>query len=310
MTLSSINNQETLKIDLADKKLLFYLSQDSRWRRNALAKKLNVSVANLNYKIERLIRNKTIEPVLILNIPHFELKSYIILIEKIDELIKNTDSLYFFCQTMGKYKYIIHIVTENLNQFLQENLANGVFEVFELISYVPDNYNPFGLSINPFPNKKPRKMKLDTKDYKLLAYLCSNPLASILQISSDTKLDRQTIKKRMQKLVDNYYIQKFRYILNIFKLGFSAYFLKINLTPNEKERIIHNSNVDSYSGFIFESYTSIIMWYIPPSHRELLSFINSIEKLSANVKIEVMQIAEILNLTFLPKRVIDYFKEK
>ncbi len=310
MVLSSVDKQQVLKLDLTDKKLLFYLSQDSRWKRKALGKKLHLSVPNLNYRIERLIKNEVIEPVLILNIPHFGLKSYILLVDRLNEKIENNDSIYFLCQTVGKYNYVLHVVTENLDQFLLENLSNSKFEIYELIKYFPDNYNPFSLNIKPLPNKRPNLLKLDKKDYQLLVYLCSNPLASILKISSDIGLDRQTIKKKISNLIDNNYIQKFRYILNIFRLGFSAYFIKIDSTPNEKEKIINHVRMDNYAGFIFESYISIILWYIPPSHRELLSFIESIEKLSVNIKIEVIQIAEIVKLTFLPQRIIDYFREK
>ena len=311
MALSSLNKQDVLKLDLSDKKIMFFLSQNSRWKRSDLAKKLNISMSNLNYKIERLIANDVIEPVMILNMPHFGLNSYIIFIEKLNDSIDAIDKgfIYSFSQTVGKYNYVLHVITVDINSFLITNPPNSKFTLYELVGYIPDNYNPFSLDIKPYPDKNSVSCKLDKKDFQLLSHLCKDPTDSILGISTKTGLDRGTIKQRMASLLDNNYIEKFRYILNVFRLGFLAYYIKIDLPPAAKEDIIRKIREDKFSGFLFESYNSLIMWYIPPSHRELLAFTSNIENTKYTINIEVVQIAEIINLSFLPKSVLDHFEQ-
>ncbi|USN44201.1 MAG: AsnC family transcriptional regulator [Candidatus Woesearchaeota archaeon] len=312
--ITSINNQKTVKLDKIDKKLLFYLSQDSRKVRKELAKKLNISAPKLNYRIERIININLIEPIVLLNFPLFHFKSYIILTENLSkeqkEKIKKDTSIYSFCETLGKYQFLIHVFTEDLKQYLIEYLAEVNIKIFEIINYIPDNYNPFNVPIKTELEKKTKKQDLDKKDYLLLAHLTKKPLDSILTIHSQTKLDRKTIKEKTKKLLEHNYIQKFRYIVNIFKLGFLAYYVKMELPQILKSTVLEKIHSDIYSGFIYESFNAFIFWYMPPSHKEVIQFMNEIKDLDLRIKIELIQIGEILTLTFLPNKIKEAIKQK
>ncbi|MBR9701367.1 Lrp/AsnC family transcriptional regulator [Candidatus Pacearchaeota archaeon] len=65
MAISSVGKQETIKLDLYDKKILWELALNSRIPRKQLAKKIGISQERLHYKINRLTKD-VIEPAIIL----------------------------------------------------------------------------------------------------------------------------------------------------------------------------------------------------------------------------------------------------
>ena len=313
MALTTIDNQETLKLDEVDKKLFYYLSQNIRYPRNELAKKLRVSKEKLNYRIERLLKT-IIEPIVLFNFPLFGFKSYYIFTNQLSkeriEQLSDHDEVYLLTQNVGRYNHTIHVVTFDIEQFLKKHLGEEQFEIFEINEYLDDDFNGFHIKDKQKKRKTTNIQSLDLIDYKILAELYQNPIASYLQLANDSGIDRRTIKKRVDQLVENNYIQKFRFIVNAYKTGFQSYLLKIDFKMNQKEELILKLQSNDYSGFMYTSINSLYMWYLPTNHLELFEFTHSVEKSFQGVSIEVIQVSDVHHLSFMPKVALNYFKHK
>lgn len=213
-------------------------------------------------------------------------------------------------QTLGKYQGVLNVVTEDIDKFCKDMLGEYHIEVIPIIRSIPDDYNPFHLNIKPLLARKDKKISLDSKDYKILGHLGDKPLDPLLEIQKITKIDSQTIKKRIKKLWDANVIQKFRYGINIFKIGFLIYTLRIRTTPAKKEVMLSHLRANDYSGFVFETYEGFTMHFLPPSHVELFKFTRALEKVDDNIKVEVVQNTEVFTVDLVPGSAVHIFNER
>ncbi|MFQ5531406.1 MAG: winged helix-turn-helix transcriptional regulator [Candidatus Nanoarchaeia archaeon] len=313
MAIISTRPEKRIKLDLYDKKIIFYLSQNSRMLVTDLAKKLKLSPQRVKYKIERL-KKEIISPAMFLNFPLLNIPSYMIFIRNLDEKqvekLFTDESIYFVMQSIGEYQWAINVVTDNIKHFCEKNIGEDNFVIKQIIHTYADNYNPFNLDIKPIPSKKDKKIKLDKKDYIILKDLALNPTSSLLEIQARAKIDRQTIKQKIKKIEEANIIQKFRYSINLFKIGFITYLLDIETTPLKKERILQTIQQNNLSGFVFETLTGFSMHFLPKTHEELFKFIKSLEKVDPKVKINVFQNTERFKVDLVPKSVERIFEDR
>jgi DNA-binding Lrp family transcriptional regulator len=312
MAVISTKPEERINLDLYDKKIIFYLSQNSRIPISDLAKKLRISPQRLKYKIERL-KKEILSPAMFLNFPLLGIPSYIIFVHKlnekqIEELLLD-DSIYFLMQSIGEYQWAINVVTKDIENFCKRNLGENNFVIKQIIHTYADNYNPFKLEIKPLPDKEDKKIKLDKKDYLILKDLVSNPISSLLEIQERTKIDRQTIKQKIKRVEEANIIQKFRYSINLFKIGFVTYLLDIETTPVKKESILTAIKQNNLSGFVFENLIGFTMHFLPKTHEKLFNFIKSLEKIDPKIRINVFQNTERFKVDLVPKSVEKIFEE-
>lgn len=301
-----------LKLDLYDKKIIFYLSQDSRIATSTLAKRLRISQQRTQYKIERL-KKELLEPAAFMNFQLLDIQQYIIFTGSLDdetiEALMQAKEIYFLMQSLGEYQWIINIVTNNIDEFCKKYLGKVHFKIQLIDKATPDDYNPFHLNIKPDPLKQDKPLTLDAKDYRLLSHLARHPDHPITTISEATGLDRKTISKRNTAYTKNNLIQKFRYSINIFKLGCIAYILNIQYAPNNKEQLLEHIRKDHYAGFVFTSTNEYTMHYLPPSHTELRAFIKTLEAVEPTIKIQVMQNTEFFKVQLVPDSVAHLFQK-
>ena len=87
------------------------------------------------------------------------------------------------------------------------------------------------------------KVKLDSKDKKIIEQLQTNCRQSIAQIAKKTKLPRDVVVYRIKKLEKEKVIRSHHTSLNPAKLGYPLYsyvfFSCYNLKPEEENRFIH-----------------------------------------------------------------------
>ncbi len=318
MVLKTIPVFEKPRLDRIDKKVLFYLSQDLRYPRNKLSSELKISPQKLAYRINRLI-GEIIQPTLLINYPLLKLPSYIILLKDLKEedkrKIEKAEETYLFMQLIGNYSYYLQAISEDIEDFCKKHLDNYTYEIYPLQEYIPDNFNPFEISFNKkkitprIINKKEPPI-LDRYDYKLLLELSRDPLQSNLEISQHARIDRITVKKRLDKLLHLNIIQKFRYAADVFKYGFILYELKIKTPLNSMQKILSAIDHDKFSGFRYRSFNTILMSYIPPSHTELFSFIEYLRKFDQSIEIEVMQNTGTYIIETIPEIVKGHLSKK
>ncbi len=312
MAIISTKPEEKIKLDLYDKKIIFYLSQNSRMLTTELAKKLRISPQRVNYKIERL-KKEIISPAMFLNFPLLNIPSYMIFVHYLDEKQIESlfldESIYFIMQSIGEYQWAINVVTENIGDFCKKHLGSDNFLIKQIIHTYADNYNPFSLDVKPNPPKKNKNIKLDKKDYTILKDLISNPTSPLLEIQARTKIDRQTIKQKIRKIEEANIIQKFRYSINLFKIGIITYLLDIETTPLKKEAVLKEIQQNNLSGFVFETLTGFSMHFLPKTHEELFKFIKSLESVDSKIKINVFQNTERFKVDLVPKSIEKIFEK-
>jgi len=313
MPIISTKPEEKIKLDLYDKKIIFYLSQNSRMPITELAKKLKISPQRLKYKVEKL-KKEILSPAMFLNFPLLDINSYMIFVPKLEEeqvqKLFLDKSIYFIMQSIGEYQWVINVVTEDIEDFCKENLGESNFEIKQITNTYADNFNPFNLQIKPFPDKKDHKIKLDKKDYFILTDLINNPTSPLLEIQERTKIDRQTIRQKIKKIEEANIIQKFRYSINLFKMGFITYLLDIETTPLKKGLILNSIRQNNFSGFVFENLIGFTMHFLPKTHEELFSFIKTLEQIDPKIKINVFQNTERFKVDLVPKSVENVFKQR
>lgn len=313
MAIVSTSIGEQIKLDLYDKKIIFYLSQDSRMPVSDLAKKLKLSPQNVKYKVNRL-KNELLSPAMFLSFNLLNIKQYVIFIENLTEeqveQLFQDDSVYFIMQSIGKYQWSINVVTNTIQTLIKKHLGENHFIIKEIIRSYADNYNPYNLKIKPKADKKSQKVMLDKKDYQILSELAKDSTQSLLELHGKTGIDRQTIKHRIKKLDETNIIQKFRYSINLFKAGFSTYLLDIETRPLKKQQVLTKIGMNNYSGFIFETLTGLVMHYLPDSSEKLFQFTKSLEEIDSSIKINVSQNTQRFKVDLVPKSVIEIFKEK
>lgn len=302
------------KLDLIDNKILFYLSQDLRYSRKKLASELRISPQKLNYRINRL-QEELIKPTIILNYPLLGLKSFILLIPHLKEEdikpISEASETFFLFKIVASNSYILHILSEDVEKFYHDYLKDYQFEVYPITKYIPDNFNPLGIPFNQKEiNKSQETYKLDRYDYSVLYQLCKDPSVNNFEISKKAKLDWQTVKKRVNLLLDHDIIKKIRYVVDVYKWGFSYHLIKIRVKPRIKHEILNSIDKNIYSGFRFESFNNIFLLYIPPSIEVLADFIESLKKEDSLLDIEVMPITRNYKTDPIPSSILNYFRER
>ena len=307
MALVSISPQKPLKLDLYDKKILYYLSRNSRMPMKQLAKRLRVSPQRLHYKLQRLTK-ELIDPLILINYQAIGIKMHLLFLPSLSEETKqklmDDPSVAFFMQAVGKYQYILNVLHQNIDEFCKDLLSEHHAEIVEVIRQIPDSYNPFLIGKIPEAIKKDKKIQLDKKDFRILLQLSKNPIDSLSKLSEATDIDRQTIKARVQRMEDANIIQKFRYSMNIFKLGFLIYFVRLDVTPTSREKILNDLRNDNYSGMVFATHTEFVFFYLPPSHKELFALIENIQTKYPDVQMEIIQNMEYFKINPSPSNVL------
>jgi DNA-binding Lrp family transcriptional regulator len=306
MAIKTVENQVPVEMDTIDKKIFYYLSQDIRYPKKNLAKKIRISPERLNYRIERFFDN-LVEPICLLNFPLFQVSSYVIFIkEQLDKetisILEKQDEIYLLTQCVGIYHHVLHIVTNDLETFMQKNLPNiSSYEVHEIKKYIPDNFNGFKIEEKPISDRKDSKINLTQAHITVLKELIKNPIESQLKISLNTGIDRRKVKTCFEDLYNNNYIQKFRFMLNAYKTPFQSYLLTIHFDYASKKNLINELRSDVFSGFIYESDGFMYMWYLPTNHQVLFNFVNKIETKFKSVKINTIQLTDLYLQNFMPK---------
>lgn len=124
-------------------------------------------------------------------------------------------------------------------------------------------------------------MDLDKKDKQILSILDWNARIPISRIAKQTRLNKDVVRYRINKLEKNQILEGYYTIINIAKLGyltFRIYFDLINLNKENEDKIINYLDKKFNAGQIFsidgEYQLGIICWErsVYELHKKLTSF--------------------------------------
>jgi Lrp/AsnC family transcriptional regulator, leucine-responsive regulatory protein len=256
ISINSIN----VKMNLKDRKLLFYLDYDARASLTDLSKKLQLSKQNISYKIKKLeeagIIEKYVSVIDIHKLGYLTYRAYIRLgklknqdIKKIEKYFVENPSILWFVSISGTWDYELVSVAKNyiefakqfnsIREYLKERLVKfdlslSIVNLHYKKDYLINNKRKFGNIA--YYGYEPKDEKIDLVDTKLLIELSKNCRRSNQEIGKILGVTHHTIKARIQRMEKLGVIQSHRSKIHIQKLGYKHMKAAFHLYPHsEKE---------------------------------------------------------------------------
>ena len=227
----SVARKDLAKLSVKDKKLLQLLIQDARMSVTQLAKRVGISKSAIVQKIDSLKKKGVLSGfVLYTNLRSFNENMYVLEIstqlgiatEKINNELLKIKEIAGILWYNGTYNLIIAIYSNEPEEIIDK--IEEVLEIkkFRLRKFRDNWFHPPHL-FNEVKDKdvefKRINLKTDETDEKLISYLYANPIATFAEISENTKLAPQTIKKHLEKLEKNQAILGFSILVNPWLCG-------------------------------------------------------------------------------------------
>jgi Lrp/AsnC family transcriptional regulator, leucine-responsive regulatory protein len=119
----------------------------------------------------------------------------------------------------------------------------------------------------------------DLYDMKILYELDINSRASLTKLGKTIKLPKETVNYRVNRLIENSYIDSFYTIINTSLLGYRYYmvFFKFGNTDNHSENQIRNyidSSSCCFSLKVLDGYYDLFFMTIHKTMESLTNFLN------------------------------------
>jgi Lrp/AsnC family transcriptional regulator, leucine-responsive regulatory protein len=262
-------------LDLKDKRILYELDLDARQSISEIAKKVELSKQAVHYRIKRLVKNKVITSFfMMLDTKKIGYSFYDLFLqlqnmtkEKEKELIdflKGMDTVGWIASTTGKWNLVIAIFTRDIMQFneslneIYNKFGNNIREKKFIIDmsailcknkYLvePTSY----LSKDEYYGNE-EIFKLDKKDISLLKTLDTDPRMSILELSKQTGIAFDTIKRKLSKLKGEGVIQGFKIKIDPAAFGYEWHIVLIELNCiNESEKLKFIKKLQQHKSVVF-----------------------------------------------------------
>lgn len=253
-------DDKLLKLDVKDRKLLYYLSQDSRISCTQLARKIALSKNAVKYRITRLKNLGVITQFTsVINLGALRYYTFTILARFNEDIYKSKEIIDYFknnefadwvttlsghwdifaefaCVDLYHMSQIIEdIITkfgEQLNTY-QVFLSNDTLRVEHLIG---DFYKD--LKVSPIDQKERRKeeYKADKIDKKILNLLGEDSSLNYIDIAERLKITLDVVRYRMKNLIKENVIVKFFPEISLQKLGYTEYLYILKLRDLSESR--------------------------------------------------------------------------
>ncbi|MBW3015542.1 winged helix-turn-helix transcriptional regulator [Candidatus Woesearchaeota archaeon] len=276
------------KLDVKDRKIIYYLSKDARMSRTQLAKKLRLSKNTVKYRIERLLKEGIIKNfTTTLELEALGLSTVDMFLRFNEDIYEKKQILDYFnkheyvdwvCTLSGEWDLFIEIVIKDFSHLIE--VVDGITQKFGNIldSYkvlyslpirvehlIKDFYADLKLGDVRVPLEKVERVKIDAVDKKILAILSKDSSLPYLKIAQKLGLKIDKVRYRMKNLIDKGVIMKCFPEIDLQKLGYTEYLYKIefsNLTKEKYDKIksrIRNNNNITYAFADVNSFTIIFV---------------------------------------------------
>ena len=248
-----------IELDDIDKNILYQLDLNSRQSFSNIGKNINLSKANVGYRIKRLQKRGIIKNFYTV-IDTFKLgyssQRFYLVFENTNQDIEREIINYFIKNkytwwvgsTNGRFDLVVIIWVKDINEFYnfwektllkyRKYFAKQVFSPYtQLLHY------RFSFLIDNYP-KKDRKdfeitgggkeIEYDDLDFKILKLLASNSRIQIVNMVEKLDVSGKNIRDRIKKLMKVGVIQGFRVHLDHSKLGYQYFKVDIDLSDYSK----------------------------------------------------------------------------
>lgn len=275
------------ELDIRDRKLLYYLSQNSRISHTKLSEKLGLSKNAVKYRIERLLKDGIIKNfACTVNIGSLKLHTYTLLLKFNEDIYENKEIIEYFkkhayadwvISLSGQWDLFVEIVIKNFS-----HLAKMIDEMIEHFGETLNTYQLFSsndtlrvehlvkdfysdLNLMQIENKERtvKKFKIDEVDRKILSLLNEDSRLSFIELADRLNLTIDIVRYRIKNLIKNKIIIKFFPEISLPKLGYTKYLYMLKLKNLSKEKFkeiknsIKNNNNVTYAFVDINSYNII-----------------------------------------------------
>jgi len=271
-------------LDVKDRKLLYYLSQDARYSDTQLAGKVGLSKNSIKYRVERLHKVGIIEKfTATINLGSLGFNTYTILLRfneniyenmPIIDYFKNHEFISWVVSLSGQWDLFIEIIAKDSNHLseiiekmlnhFQDNL--NTYKIFSskdtlrVEHLIEDVYNDLKLQPLEIKERVNSVYKIDKIDKKILNLLVENSSLSFVEIATQLKTTTDVIRYRIKNLIDKGIIIKFFPEIDLKKLGYTDYIYTIKLKDislkkfNELKKEVSN---DTHLKYAFVDINSL-----------------------------------------------------
>jgi len=249
----------TLKIDIKDQKILSLLDNNSRLSNSQIAKKVRLSKPTVEYRINRLEKNKVIfQYYTIINFTKLGYSQYKIYFkfqntnleteQKIIDYWVQTNNSAWVAKIRGRWDLAVSLLAKsnfefgrNLNDFMNRFSQYILGKEVLLTEYSPIYAREYLTDSKPSEfiyGTNNEEYELDKIDEKIITALSVNARIHITELSKQLKLSRDIINYRMKKLIKDKIIIKYRCELNLSIIGIKQYklILRTKCFSEENER--------------------------------------------------------------------------
>ena len=238
------------ELDKLDEKILYELDLDARIPASKLAKKLKKSKETINFRINRLLKEKYLDGFYaVLNtskLGWYYIKMYLrfkgISPEKEQEIIayvQKQPHLSFLANTEGYYNLIVLIMVKQPNDminFLHPFMKNyGDFiQDKDITTFITAHrlnqkfFTPEARTKDTYYPRSIESYELDERDKKILELLSENARMPLTEIAKKMHVDAKVVKYRIKKLEKDKIILGYVSSPNFSKLGLQ--FVQINIS--------------------------------------------------------------------------------
>jgi len=253
-----------IELDSIDKSILYQLDLNSRQTISNIGKKINLSKANVGYRIKRL-RERGIIKNFYTVIDTFKLgytsQRFYLVLENINQDIEkeiidyfiNNKYTWWVGSTTGRFDLVVIIWIKKINEFYnfwektlfkyRKYFAEQIFSPYtQLLHY------RFSFLLDNYPEKDKEEFEIigggleveyDELDFNILNLLASNSRIQIVNMIEKLHVSGKTIRDRIKKLMNLGVIQAFRINIDYSKLGYEYFKVDIDLTDySKKQKII------------------------------------------------------------------------
>ena len=232
------------KLSLKDRRLLYELDVNSRQPLARLAKKLHMSKQVAAYRMNRLVRDGTIQKFLtIMDTSKLGFSTYKIFLRmqnltkekemEVIEYLKNHPRVQWFASTDGSYDMVFNILAKNADELYEKlkeidaRYGDYIAEKPPAIMVLAEFYFRDYLvgKTAEVPKKRmyfgsnPRPVQIDNVNSKILSLLGNDARISNTDIASAAEISPDTVRERIKKLENAGIIQSYVLVLDNAKLG-------------------------------------------------------------------------------------------
>ena len=241
-----MKNISEIKLDKADRKILFELDKNCRIPSTKLAKLVHKSRQAVEYRINNLIKQGIITSFQTSINPHrmghklfkvyLKLKNIPYEKEKLLTYLKSSTIVYWLGECSGNWDLIFGVFTKNDYEFFEfkndliSKFGGSIIESYGEPLIDVRQYPKRYISNSPEISSEPVIFggeiilnDLDKLDYSILQEMVNNARISIVELSSKTKSSIQTILSRLKNLEKLGVIIQYRISTNLNKMGFELY---------------------------------------------------------------------------------------